>query len=234
MSMINNPFSVLYDEAGRAMSVSASQTLNNFNSGYVMFGSSSSGATMFRTTPAGELFITGSLETVASGVQSVTGSVLVNNLALTGSNGGMLVNQGLSSSFANAWKVVLTDGNTTAFGTQASPLWTTGSVTVNGIVSITGSVFTRELSFALSTVSRVAASITSVTLLNPNGGRRTAVLFNEGAAKAWIKLGATASTTSYTVQLGAGGSFITPEGYTGEISAIFQTTTGSIQISELA
>lgn len=234
MSCIENPFSVIYDEAGRAMAVSGSQVVDAAQSGFVFFGSSSIGAQAVRVTPTGEVYITGSIDAIASGVQSITGSVYVTNMIPTGSNGGVTVNQGLSSSFADAWKVVITDASGSIFGTNSSPLWVTGSVSVGGVVSVTGSVLTREQPFSNSTVTRVTASTTSATILAANGGRRTTVIFNEGSAKVFIKLGASASTTNYTIQLGAGGSFIIPEGYTGIISAVFSTNTGNVQISELS
>lgn len=234
MSCIENPFSVIYDEAGRALAVSGSQVVDAGQSGFVFFGSASNGAQAVRVTPTGEVYITGSIDAIASGVQAITGSVYVTNMPTTASNGGITVNQGQSGSYADAWKVVITDASGSIFGTNSSPLWVTGSVSVNGVVSVTGSVLTREQPFANSSVTRVAASTGSATILAANGGRRTTVLYNEGAAKAYIKLGSGATTTDYTVQLGQGGSFIIPEGYTGIISAIFNTNTGNIQISELS
>lgn len=240
MSSIENPFSVLYDETGRAFAVSSSQLIDNGQPGFVVFGSGSFGATGIRVTNTGEVYITGSISSIAAGVQTVTGSVYVNNMPTTGSNGGLTVNQGLSSSFANAWKVVLTDGSSQAVGTNASPLWVTGSVTVagavsiSGVVSVTGSVLNREMPFSNSSTTRVTASTIADVVLAANGGRRTTVLYNEGAANVFIKLGTGATQTSYTVKLGSGGSFIIPEGYTGVISAVFSTNTGNMQISDLS
>lgn len=234
MSCIENPFSVLYDESGRAMAVSASQAVDSAQSGFAFLGSSSVGYQNIKISSTGEIFITGSLNTIASGIQQITGSVYVTNMPNTASNGNLTVNQGLSASFADAWKVVLTDGTSTIFGTNASPLWVTGSVTVGNVVSITGSVLTRDMPFSSSSTTIVTASIVPDTIVQANGGRRSLILYNEGAATAYVKLGTSVTTTNYTSRLGVGGSFIIPEGYTGPIAAVFSTALGNMLVTELS
>ena len=87
---------------------------------------------------------------------------------------------------------------------------------------------------ASSTVSSVASSATSVTLLESNAARRMATIYNDSTQILYVKVGsATASSTSYTTQL-------TPNAYyevpfpvcTGIIDGIWASANGSARITE--
>lgn len=85
-----------------------------------------------------------------------------------------------------------------------------------------------------SAVTSVSASATSVDLLALNAARRGATVFNDSAALLYLKLGTAASTTSYTVQVPAGGYFELPAPtYTGIVAGIWASATGSARVTEL-
>lgn len=86
-----------------------------------------------------------------------------------------------------------------------------------------------------SSITSVSGSASSVSLLASNANRKGAAFYNDSSAILYLKLGATASTTSYTVQLVAGAyyeiPFITP--YTGAIDGIWASAAGAVRITEL-
>lgn len=82
--------------------------------------------------------------------------------------------------------------------------------------------------------STVAASATNVTLLASNANRRGATVHNDSAlANLFVKLGATASATSFTARLLPNGYYEVPFGYTGIIDGIWSLASGNARITEL-
>jgi hypothetical protein len=60
-----------------------------------------------------------------------------------------------------------------------------------------------------------------------------AAVFNDSTALLFVKLGATASATSFTVKLYQDGYFEVPFGYTGIIDGIWASATGSARVTEV-
>ena len=120
------------------------------------------------------------------------------------------------SVFVGAW------GNTTA--SVKVDVWTP---------SVTAS--TREIGAATTLVSSAISSLTNFALLAVNPDRKKASFYKEGGGACYLKLGATASATSYTVQLGANGYFETPDGYTGRVDVVFTTAvaTSILRVTEI-
>lgn len=85
-----------------------------------------------------------------------------------------------------------------------------------------------------SSINRVSASGSNVTLLSANTSRTMATVFNEGTSSIYIKLGTTASFTSYTIKLYPSGYYEIPAGYTGRIDAIWDVVSGAAQVTELS
>lgn len=84
-----------------------------------------------------------------------------------------------------------------------------------------------------TTLSNVASSATNVTLLAANPRRTGAVIFNDSSAVLYIKFGATASTSSYTMQVAAGGNYNLPSPvYTGIIDGLWAAANGNARITE--
>lgn len=98
-----------------------------------------------------------------------------------------------------------------------------------------GELLTLERLPGTSSVSSVAASAVNQTLIAANTARRGAMVFNDSAtATLFLKLGATASATSYTVQIPPNNYYELPSPvYTGRIDGIWSAAVGDARITEL-
>lgn len=99
---------------------------------------------------------------------------------------------------------------------------------------VKGAVFTRERSNATSTLSNVTASITSVTLLALNAARQGATIYNDSTSILYLKMGATATSTSFSTKLAAEDYYEVPFGYTGVIDGIWVAANGAARITEIS
>jgi hypothetical protein len=97
----------------------------------------------------------------------------------------------------------------------------------------TYSISVSERTSTTPTQSSVAASTSSVSLLAANTARRGATIYNDSTADLYLKLGASASTTSFTIKLAAGDYYEVPFGYTGAVTGIWSSATGNARITEL-
>jgi hypothetical protein len=85
-----------------------------------------------------------------------------------------------------------------------------------------------------STVSSVASSTSTVTILAANAARRGAIIFNDSTSNLYVKLGSGASTTSFSVRLGTAGLFQLPYPvYTGIITGVWSSVNGAARVTEL-
>mgnify|MGYP001577189960 CR=1 FL=1 len=102
-------------------------------------------------------------------------------------------------------------------------------------VSIAATVTTKDVRAGTSAVTTVADNAASVTLLAANANRLGAVIFNDSSAALFLKLGATASSTSYTVRLTQYTGYEVPFAYTGVIDGIWASdpNDGAARIVEL-
>ena len=82
--------------------------------------------------------------------------------------------------------------------------------------------------------TQVASSATSVTLLASNGVRRGMVFYNNSTQVAYVKFGATASTTSFSVYMTPGAHYelVGPGLYAGVVDAIWAAANGNMQVTE--
>jgi hypothetical protein len=88
---------------------------------------------------------------------------------------------------------------------------------------------------ATATITSVAASTTSVSLLAANASRRRVVITNDGNATLYIAFAATASTTAFTYVVAKGQVFDGPlNDYTGDISGIWSSVSGNARITEIS
>jgi hypothetical protein len=102
-------------------------------------------------------------------------------------------------------------------------------------VPITGTVSSTPASSASSSVTSVASSATNVQLLASNTSRKAFSVYNESTAILYLKLGTTASLTSYTLQIPTNSYYESQDLiYTGEVDAIWSAANGSARITELA
>lgn len=115
-------------------------------------------------------------------------------------------------------------------GTTAQPVTDNGgSLTVDGTVSTTPDTASS------TTVTQVSSSASSTTLKALNASRKALYVFNDSTAILYVKLGATASTSSYTVQVPAGGYWEMPTRptYTGVVDGIWASANGSALVTEV-
>lgn len=96
-----------------------------------------------------------------------------------------------------------------------------------------GAQWVREKSATTSAVTSVASSATNVTILALNAQRRGATIYNDSSAILYLKLGATASTSSFTVKMQAESYYEVPAQYTGIIDGLWASATGSARITEI-
>lgn len=85
------------------------------------------------------------------------------------------------------------------------------------------------------TQTSITSSTSNQTLLAANTTRLGLIIYNESTAVLYVKLGVTASTTSYTWQIAAGGvlQFFGPVMYCGEIDGVWASANGFARITEL-
>lgn len=85
-----------------------------------------------------------------------------------------------------------------------------------------------------ATLANVASSATSVALFAANGAARQRLVFNDSSSAMYVAYGATAaSTTSFSVKVGAGGYYEFPLAtYGGACTAIWDTANGFARTTE--
>jgi hypothetical protein len=83
-----------------------------------------------------------------------------------------------------------------------------------------------------ATTANVASSASSTVLFAANGNDNARVLFNDSTAILYVKFGATASATSYTVQVAPQGYFEFPLPlYNGEVDGIWASANGNARLT---
>lgn len=89
---------------------------------------------------------------------------------------------------------------------------------------------------ATSVITSVAGANTSTQLLATNTARSGAYFYNDSTAILYLAFATSASTTAYTVQIGAQSFFEMPTNpvYTGAIFGIWASAAGSVRITELS
>lgn len=179
-------------------------------------------AALTNTTPVGSEYGL-IVRNIPSGTQTVSGTVIVtqataanlNTTANIGTTGGIALDATLTARLntlgqktsANSAPVVL------ASDQSAIPVTTDTSTA--------------------SAVTSVAASVTTVNLLAINTSRKGATFYNDSSSFLYLKLGATASTTSFTVKIAPSGYYEVPSAYTGVIDGIWVSAVGSARITQL-
>lgn len=129
-----------------------------------------------------------------------------------------------------------TSGYATAWTNRASQTYDTFD---NTFSPVTGSVITAAVqintyqSNPTATLSNVSGSATSVTLLASNTSRKGVTIYNDSSAILYVKFGASASTTSFTIKMAADTYYEVPFGYTGIIAGIWASATGSARVTEM-
>lgn len=148
--------------------------------------------------------------------------------------GTVTVNTGLTDAQLRAADVKITlDGETVpvtgTFWQATQPV--SGTVTATP----TGTYTTKEVRSATPTQTSVNDTAVSTTLIASNANRLGATIFNDSTVALYVKLGGTASTTSFTIKLDAQDYYEIPFGYTGVVDGIWASdASGAARITELA
>lgn len=101
-------------------------------------------------------------------------------------------------------------------------------------VNSKGATWTAPDKASSSTLSNVSSSASNVTLQASNASRIGLLIFNDSTQAVLVKFGATASATSYTVKIAAGGYYEMPQPiYTGIVDGIWASANGSARMTEL-
>lgn len=141
---------------------------------------------------------------------------------------------GTSSDFGSTFPAQGTAAGAKDSGGNMAPLNLDGS----GNLKIAGSLTTTPPAAGTSTLSNVSAASSNTTILSSNSSRLGFMLANEADKIAYVKLGSTASPTSYTRALLPGDKFSTQDlgvNYTGRIDAIWESSvSGTMRVTELA
>jgi hypothetical protein len=127
--------------------------------------------------------------------------------------------------------VALTDGTN---GPAAVKAASTAAVATDPALVVALSPNDRSLVAAAATLTNVASSASSVSLLAANTARRGLIVYNDSTQTLYLKFGVTASTTSFTY-------LMTPKStlemilpiYQGAIDGIWASANGSARITEL-
>lgn len=82
------------------------------------------------------------------------------------------------------------------------------------------------------TTANVASSASNVTLFSSASDANGRCVYNDSTAVLYVKFGATASTTSYTVQIAAGGFYEFPQPvYAGQVDGIWASANGAARVT---
>jgi hypothetical protein len=135
------------------------------------------------------------------------------------------------------------DGKVTACNTgavtlasQANPFTSALPISDDGgSITVDGTVTAEAETVSISSVTSATASASSVTVLASNANRKLAVFVNDADKIAYVKLGATASTTSYSYKLQPNSTLeLAQPVYTGVVDAIWESSpTGAMRVTEL-
>jgi hypothetical protein len=144
--------------------------------------------------------------------------------------GTVTANQGTPAAVANAWPILVTDGVDTAEVVNTTP----GAGAFGLVVRVAGTIPTTFAQPGTSTVTSVGLTTSVTTVLAANANRLGAILWNNGAQQAYIKLGSGATTSSFTARLANQSEWEIPfPVYTGVITGITAAGTATVLATEL-
>jgi len=97
-----------------------------------------------------------------------------------------------------------------------------------------GALAVNEKKSNYALVSSFAATMSSTVLLNANADREGALIYNNSDSYVYVKLGSSASTSSFSFIVKPLAYIEVPADYTGEISAIWaESSSGTIKVTEI-
>lgn len=150
-------------------------------------------------------------------------------------SGTVTANAGTGTFAVSAASLPLPSGAATAAKQPALGTSGTASADVISIQGVSGMtpIQVSASTSATGTITSVAASATSVTVLASNASRKGFTLYNDSVAICKVAFAATASATSFTVSLQPNAYFENSVLYTGIITGIWASAAGSMRVTEL-
>ncbi len=83
-----------------------------------------------------------------------------------------------------------------------------------------------------ATLADVASANTNTALFAAASATNARTIYNDSTAVLYVKFGATATTTSYTVQIAAGGYYEFPQPcYAGQVDGIWASANGNARLT---
>jgi len=160
-------------------------------------------------------------------IDNIVSGAGVNITQLNGVN----VTMGNGSAGTGVQRVTIADDSTGQVKLAAGTAGI-GKLTANSGVDIGDVDVTSLPRSSTCTTTSVAGSASSVTLLSTNSNRLGATIFNDSTAILYVKLGTTASTSSFQYKVYPEQTVEIPYGYTGRIDGIWASAAGNARIGE--
>ena len=162
---------------------------------------------------------------VVSGTATVSGTVTANqgtaNATPWNENIAQIAGSTIAVAAAGIAKVGLTDGSGNTISSTSNALDVNIKSTTNGAAS--------------ASPTSKARSNASQTFLALNANRKGATIYNDSSALLYVKFGAVATTSDFTVRLATQSYYEVPFNYPGRIDGIWASAgTGAALITELA
>lgn len=184
------------------------------------------------TDNGGSLTVDGTVAATQSGtwnINNISGTITLPTGAATESTLQSLATESTLQSLNS--KVTACNTNSVTIGT-ALP---SGSNNIGDVDVLTLPAVVAA-TYSTSAVTSVVSAAISTSILASNANRRMAVMVNDCDKNAYVKLGATASTTSFSYKLAPGQTLELPVPmYTGAIDAIWDSSpTGSMRVTEIS
>ena len=107
--------------------------------------------------------------------------------------------------------------------------------TTDGLSNDSAMVELAPYASTTATLSNVAASVSSVTVLASNVLRRGGEIYNDSSSAMYLKAGSSASTTSFSVKIPPASLYEFPAFpmYSGIYTAVWDSATGNARVTEL-
>lgn len=180
----------------------------------------------------GSITVDGTVAATQSGtwnINNISGTITLPTGAATESTLAAKATESTLSSLNS--KVTACNTNSVTIGTQLpSGSNNIGDVDVLTLPSVVAATYST------SSVTSVVSAGVSTSILASNANRRMAIMTNDTDKNVYVKLGATASTTSFSYKLTPGQTLELPiPMYTGAIDAIWDASpTGSMRVTEIS
>ena len=191
------------------------------------------------TLPGGTVIVSGTVQTLGSiqgvGTFQVLGSVQgVGTFQVLGSVQPVGTVQALGTYQAHGTTQVLGSVQTVGTSQVLGSIQTVGTSQALGSFQAVGTTQTKQVRSGVNFGTRIAGTIGNLIILAANPSRLGATFYLESGSALFLKLGSSAGTFDYTLQLGTNGYYEVPYNYNGTISGIWQFANGTVQITEVS